>query len=287
LADFTKADRYIITSAQNNTPVDKKFWAAIKAWAKHYDAQILVIPILYRVGTVLSEDIFWPREVEPYLVQNEVQLAPGVRVFGDLKIGATAVNPLSGLEAMSQGDSAIIGHAQIQMKTVATPQNKLPKILQTTGTTSQKNYSDTKAGKKGDFHHSLGAAIVEIDEPLFHIRCVTGDNKSEFYDLDLHCTSRGVKKVNKIEGIVLGDEHVMFSCPEVRAATFVLDDSIVSTLKPKYIVRHDLIDSYSVSHWHNSDPATQFKKHITGENSLLAELHMTAKYLEATTPTGS
>jgi hypothetical protein len=282
LVNLKGNDRFIITSAQNNTPVDTNFWKSLLAWADYFSAQILVIPMLYKVRP--ETEIWWAPEVVPFLINEEIKLAKGVRVFGDLPISATAVNPLAGLESLSQGDSAIFGHTQIQMRTVATPQNRLPKILQTTGTTTLKNYKRGKAGKKGSFHHSLGAAIVELNDGIFFIRGITGNSNSEFYDLDLHCTPRGVKKIKQIEGIVVGDEHEQWNCPEVRAATFDDEDSIVNTLKPKLIIRHDVTDSYSISHHHKNSPSIQYQKHLTGMNNLRAELDATARFLEETTP---
>lgn len=290
LKKLLKNERFIITCAQNNTPIDKKVWGAIKSWAKHFKAQIIVIPVLYKVRNALGElekEAWWPPEVEPYLIQNEIKLAPGIRVFGDLKISATNVNPLAGLEIISQGDSAIIGHPQIQMKTVPTPQQKLPKILLTTGSVTIKNYADSGPGKKGDFNHSSGAAIVELDREFFHIRSVVGDSKGEFYDLDLHCTSRGVKKIKSIPGIVLGDEHEWFNSPEVREATFDAPDSVIKTLKPKLIIRHDVTDSYSITHHHKNSPSIKYSKHFNNMDSLEMELESTVRFLEETTPKGS
>jgi hypothetical protein len=286
LVDLDNNNRFIVTSAQNNTPVDGSFWKSLQMWADYYKAQILVIPMLYKVRPDPEQEIWWAPEVIPYLIKDEIQLAKGIRIFGDLKINATAVNPLAGLESISQGDSAIIGHTQIQMRTVATPQHKLPKILQTTGTTTQKNYKEGKAGKKGSFHHSLGGVIVELDDAndTFFIRGVTGNSKSEFYDLDLHCTPRGAKLIKKIPGIVLGDEHEKFHCPDVRAATFDDQASIVNILKPKFIVRHDVSDMYSISHHHAKSPSIKFRKYMTGNNNLHAELEDTAVFLEETTP---
>lgn len=284
-------DRYIITSAQNNTPVDKVFWRALQQLADYYRALIIVIPVLYRNPTNLqdleNEDAWWPQEVSPYLVGNRLQLCPGLCLLGDIRVQATATNPLVGLEALSQGDSAIIGHAQIQMRTIATPQHALPKILHTTGSVSVKNYSNTKAGIKGAFHHSLGALVVERDGNIFHLRSVVGDEKSEFYDLNLHATAGKVKKISHIEALVTGDSHAVFHCPKVRKATFDDKKSIVRTLNPKRIVRHDLVDSYSISHWHRGHPVTNFKKWLRGTNSLQKELEATARFVEETTPKGT
>jgi hypothetical protein len=284
LKGMTSSNYYIVTSAQNNTGIDRKFWKAIKKYAEYLDAQILVIPILYLPAGFAKrhDDVYWPSELNPYLVDNEVRLCLSLRVMGNVKITATAVNPLSGFESLTQGDSALFGHAQIQMKTVATPQNRLPKILQTTGSVSEKNYSKAKAGIKGDFHHSLGAVIVEIDEGVPHIRGIVGDERSEFYDLNLHITARGVKKCNEVEALVIGDEHALWIDEDVKLATFTVDDSLVNLLRPKFVVRHDLIDSYSVSHWHRNSPSIKYKKHINGEDSLWFELSQTSTYLEET-----
>jgi len=285
-----KHSTFIITSAQNNTPVDKLFWRALLNLQKHYNAALFVIPTLYRnpsIPGIEKEDAWWPQEVMPYLIDEGVQLAPGIVVMAQVKIGATTDNPLTGLDSLSRGDSAIFGHAQIQMKTVATPQHKLPKILMTTGSTSEKSYGMSKSGIKGAFHHALGAAIVEVSGDVFHIRGVVGDEKSEFYDLDLHVTARGVKEGYRAEALVVGDEHTMFTCPDVVKATFTNPDSIVNVLRPKFIVRHDVIDAYTISHHHDHSPSVRYAKYKFNKNRLIEELELTARYIEDTTPKSS
>jgi hypothetical protein len=290
LAGMRDSDIFVVTCAQNNTPLDLKAWAGIKKYAKFRDAQILVVKLLYRnptcPGELASKVAWWPPEVEPYLIEQQIQIAPGIRVVGDAGIGACAVNPLTGFETLTGADSAVFGHAQIQMKTVATPQNRLPKILQTTGSISQKNYSKSKSGKKGEEHHSLGFSVIEVDreEEIFHLRTVTGDKDSEFYDLNYHITSRGVKKINRVEAIILGDEHVDVLSQDVKRATFEGPDSIVQTLRPKYIVRHDVIDGGSISHHHQKSPSTRYEKYLEGKNCLFGELKRVAQHVEETTP---
>ncbi len=288
IAEMLKSRRYLITSVQNNTPLNQKFWKGLKRYAKYKKAQLLVIPLLYRnptgPGELQSESAWYPPEVIPYLIENEVTILPGLRLMGDARINATAINPLTGFESMTGPDSAIFGHAQIQMKMVATPQNKLPKQLLTTGSCSTKNYSKSKAGKKGDFHHSLGAAIIEQgSEGIFHIRSIVGDHQSEFYDINLHVTDRSVKKI-KVPGLVLGDEHVNTMCPDVKAATFTDSDSIVNTCMPEIIVSHDVVDSYAITHHHRQSPSIRFKKSLHGTDRLVDELEQTARHIEETTP---
>ncbi len=289
IAEISKSKKYIISSAQNNTALDQRFWKAILKYAEHFKAQILIVPVLYKVRTnkLDSKDAWWPPEVEPYLVQNDIKLINGVRLMAHVPIVAPATNPLTGFESLSQADSAIFGHGQIQMRTIPTPQRRLPKILQTTGSVSEKNYTRSKAGIKGDFHHSLGAVIVEESENgNAHIRGIIGDENSEFYDLDYHCTAKQVKKVTSIPAIVLGDEHVIDSCPDVQEATFGTD-GIVQSCRPLYIVRHDVIDAYSVSHHHRNSPSIRYQKYWEETDRLEDELKQTARHIENTTPSFS
>ena len=288
------AKRILVSSALNNVPVDPKFWLAISRYASAIDAAIVIIPVMYRnptmPGQAEKEEAWWPQEVIPYLCQSDISPFPGVRIMGNVKVAATTTNPLSGLDSLSRGDSCVIGHAQVQLRCVATPQQKLPKLLLTTGSVSQKSYSKSKAGILAAFHHSLGFAVIEQDnedEAIFHLRSVVGDEQSEFYDLDKHVSSNSIKTGKHAEALILGDEHSLFTSQEVVSSTFRDENSIVKVLKPKYLVRHDLIDSYSISHHHRGQPDRQYMKYKTNVNKLEEELQLTKRYLESTTPKGS
>ena len=52
------------------------------------------------------------------------------------------------------------------------------------------------------------------------------------------------------------------------------------------IIRHDIIDGYSISHHHQKSASKKYSKFLTGKNSLKAELDETARHLEETTPKG-
>ncbi|MCI0562655.1 MAG: hypothetical protein MN733_29600, partial [Nitrososphaera sp.] len=108
--------RVIVSSSQNNTKLDPKFWSALRRYATHIDAAIVIIPVMYRNPTMPGQDAqeaWWPSEVMPYLCQSDISPFPGVRIMGNVKVAATATNPLSGLDSLSRGDSCVIGHAQV------------------------------------------------------------------------------------------------------------------------------------------------------------------------------
>jgi len=278
-----KHDKFIISSVQVNTKVHKAFWASVKQYAFHNNCGILLRPVYYlwSANKALRE---FDGDVEWYLVENDIDLHDGLTLM-DVQVSATAVNPLTGLDGLTGQRSAIVGHPQIQMKTVATPQKTMPKIMVTTGSISEKNnYSPSKAGKKGAFHHSLGAVVVELDGPIFHIRNITGDKKGEFYDLGHKYTPDGKFKLDRVEALVTGDEHQWWMDESVANATYFNRDSIVKMLRPKKIVRHDIADSFSISHWHNRDVVTQYLKRQHRQSSLAKELEDAANFINSSTP---
>jgi hypothetical protein len=283
-------DKYIVTAAMNNTPIDERFWKSIRRYAKANNARIIVAPIRYRNPTspkeytLQGEGWWWPEEVVPYLCAATIKLHERLWFIGDMRIGATAVNPLSGLDYVGKGASTIFPHSQVSMRTVPTPQYDLPKCMLTTGTCSVPKYSESKAGAKAYFNHSIGAVAVEKDGNSFHFRHVLADTEGGFYDLDTYYHAKGIKRKQKAAALILGDTHAWWADPEVRNATFDDAESMVNVLKPPKIVHHDLVDAYSVSHHHQKDPITQIAKTRSNRNSLLEELSHVVQYLDETTP---
>lgn len=290
-AEIKKAKRFIITSAMNNCPVDPNFWASLQTYARKTKACLLVIPSRYKNPTSKAESektdagSWWAQEVHPHMTDEQIKLNDHLRIMADYRVNATATNPLSGLDTISGGISTIFGHAQIQMKTVPTPQYDIPKIMQSTGSCTEPIYSDTRAGKRGLFNHSLGAAVVELGgKDKFFIRTISADNTGGFYDLDYYYGPKGAEKSSQVEALITGDEHAMFNDERNKAAVYLNKDSICNVLKPKVIVRHDVFDGYSISHHNRKDPMIQYSKHKMGHHLVKDELELTAAHIEETTP---
>jgi hypothetical protein len=250
----------------------------------------MVIPTRYRNPDShhegIADDMTWPAEVQPYLVDRDIKVHKHLMLMGDMKINATAANPLNGVESLSRGRSAVYGHAQVQMRLVATPRHDLPRILHTTGSCSVPNYSRSTAGKKALFHHSFGALVVETCGNRFHMRELLGSDDGSFYDLTRRYDVSSVTDGHSIAALVLGDEHVKFMTPEVRRVTFG-PGGIVETLKPGVLVRHDMHDHYSGSHHHESDTLLRVAKAHAGDDCVEAELTLLRDHIAATTPPGS
>jgi hypothetical protein len=270
--------RYIVTAAQNATPLHTGFWQALLKAADHYEAELLVIPLRYRNPTSRFEakeqetDEWWDERTVPYLWNVRKSLNENIAVLGDIKIQPTAVEPLTGLEGFTAGESTIVGHTKLAFRTVPTPGHKFPKIMTTTGACTKVNYSDTRAGKHGEFHHTLGAVIVEIKDKKFWLRHLNGNRDGSFTDLDKHFNASGVRPAAAPAAVVLGDTHVDFCDPSVDRATFGLR-GLVPTLKPGKIVWHDLLDAYSCSPHHRGNPFNAIAKLRSGLDDVSAEVH--------------
>ena len=281
--------RFIITAAQNATPIHEEFFASLRAYADAIGAELLVIPYRYKNPTSRWSDSqenaeWWAADLVPYLYNVRARLNKNLVVLGDIKVQPTAGEPLSGFEAITSGESAILGHAKLQLRSIPTPGHKMAKIITTTGACTVSNYSDTKAGKKGDFHHTLGACIVEIDGTKFFLRQLNGNKSSgEFTDLDMTWSPRGGRKAERALAVVLGDVHVGFTDPKVHEATFG-KGGIIETLRPRHIVYHDLHDGYACNPHHRGNPFNAIAKVRNNLGDVKAEVERAAKYVVDNTP---
>jgi transposase len=193
-------DKFIITWAQNNTKIHKGFYKNIEAYAKEINADIHIILGRYKNPNRLNENSeeTWVEEVLKYGDASRHDIHKYVSIMSDVKIQPTAVNPMSGMEGLSGINSCIFGAPKVQMEMIPVLENNKPKMMLSTGALTVKNYSDSKAGKKGEFHHTFGFCIVEIkNKDIFFVRQVTADDKTgDFTDLIYKVENGEVKKIS-------------------------------------------------------------------------------------------
>jgi len=290
---LTGSNRFLITAAQNATPVHKEFLASLELACSSLNAELVVVPIRYknptsRWSSSQANEEVWAPELQPYLFNRRKMLNRNLVLLGDIKTQPTAMSPLSGFDALTMGESGILPHTKLEMKTIPTPQSAMPKILTTTGAVTVENYTDSKAGALGRFHHTLGACLAEVGSREFHLRQINADKgDGRFHDLDkvygADWVQGGVGKGLEAEALVLGDTHVDFADPEVVRAT----DEMIEVLKPRHIIWHDLCDSYSVNPHHKDNPFITIAKMKAGKSNVLDELSRAVKFVAERTPAGT
>lgn len=282
--------RYIVTAAQNATPVHAEFWAIIRQIAAFYSAEIMVVPLRYKNPTShwsgsQGNAEFWDAAVRPYLWNKRHALNANITLLADLKIQPTAVSPLTGADGLSHASSGIIGHTKVQLKSIATPQSRMAKVLMTTGACTVENYTDSRAGRIGEFHHSLSCVLVELDGKRFYPRHVHYDAKSKSAtDLGIRFHAYGPPTVApRPLALSMGDTHVDFIDPTVERATFGAG-GMVPTLQPLNLIWHDLNDDYSCNPHHQGNPFNTIAKARSGRDDVRGEVFRSIAYVRDKTP---
>jgi hypothetical protein len=273
---------FIVTAAQNATPVVEDWWNVLKYIAREKKAELAVIPLRYKNPTSLwsasqRNEEFWAPELVPYLLNQRHNLNANLTIIGDIKIPPTKSSPLSGFDALSTTHSAIFGHPKLQMLTVPTPASKMAKILTTTGVITQPNYTDSGLGKTAEFHHSLSAILIEVSGKRFYLRQLHYDKKTKSCtDLATRYTATGKEHV-RAAALVMGDMHIRF----VDAAVARARRKLVKLVRPKVRVWNDTLDSYSCTPHHEGNPFIQQEKQAVGYDDVAREVRQAIKYIAA------
>jgi hypothetical protein len=181
-----------------------------------------------------------------------------------------------GFEGITGESSCILGHPRVHLKSLPVLEGNPHKVLMSTGAVSIKNYTDSGAGKKGEFHHTYGFVIVEVkDENVFFARQVTAKEDGSFIDLYFKVDEGRVSKIDSVSALVLGDTHVANIDVDVDKVT----KKLVKKIKPKTIVVHDIKDGESISHHDLKDPIELYRKHLEGRDLLKKEVDLTLDWL--------
>lgn len=113
-----KKKRFIITWAQNDTPVHEEFIVNMEAYAREIDADIHVIAGRYKNPTSVFTDKSydtWSERIAGYLDANRHEVHKHMWIMSDVKIQPTAVDPMTGLQGMSGINSCVFGSPKVHM----------------------------------------------------------------------------------------------------------------------------------------------------------------------------
>lgn len=279
--------RYLLTSAQNNTPLNEKMWASLNALARHYDAAIMVGTYTYNTnaygplavkrgrehGKITS--LWYDPRLEEHIVDRRIELGNGLVWCGEMNILPTAVDPLSGLETFAHRKSAIFPHAKLAMRSIPTMLGEWAKINYTTGTVTQSNYIQKKEGIKAEHHHSYSALLVEVnDKGSWFVRQVHANSQTgEMRDLDVVADGDKVTTGNRVEAITWGDLHATMADEDVVASS----QQMLNYLRPKVQFLHDIMEGASTSRHQLKDknPHVAFDRWMRGLHRVEVELQKT------------
>lgn len=285
--------RYILTSAQNNTPVHAGTWQNLRVLADYYSAEIFVGTFTYDQNSygVMSvkkdtykggeRTLWYAPEVKPFFKDDRIQLGAGLVWCGEANIIPTAGDPLSGCEVYEGRQSVIFPHAKIAMRSVAATGGSGAKLVYTTGTVTQRNYIQKRAGMMAEFHHTYGGLLVEVNSKgVWRVRQLDAEDATgTIHDLTLKVENGVVTDGHRIEAIIWGDIHATRIDPEVLALSATAENNMLDVLKPKHQFIHDLIEGASVNHHDARKPLERFKTSLRGLTLVRDELRVSANVL--------
>lgn len=279
--------RFILTSIQNNTLPHRNFFESLIQYATHIDAKLLVSKYTYNKNGFQNgqgeKGLHYDSLFTPYLQEQNCFLNGHDFAFlAELNILPTANYPLSGFAEALNGFSAAIGHAQITSEAVPALKGETVKRLYSTGTATQKNYIQQKAGQAAETRHCYGALLVEFDDAgQFWCRQLqTMDDSGVFYDLNLSANPFGVtESKGNVLGLQYGDIHAEKLDDECATASFG-DNSLLDYLQPRFQFIHDVHDFTSRNHHNRNSGVFLAKQYAEGRDSVLEDLRDTGAVLE-------
>jgi len=281
-----ESEKYIITSAQNNTYVHRKFLETLEVAAEELNAKILVGTFSYNTrgfqNLEKGEGEWFDPKIVKYITDKPVKLCNDLMFCGELNILPTAVSPFSGLNSYTKQRSGIVPHAKMQLESLPTHKSRPSRMMYSTGTVTQRNYVAKKAGQKAEFDHVFGALIVEVDKKkgLSWVRQISADKDGSFYDLDKCYTVEGSFEHDGVLGVNYGDIHAEKEDEEIFNLSFgEREDSILNALKPKYQLIHDVLDFEARNHHNIDDPHFMFKMHVENKGKVVDNIKCVANTL--------
>jgi hypothetical protein len=242
---------YIISSAQNNT-LPHPFLLSLELLADTLDAKLLLMPIKY---TTTLEGLerktpTYDKAVKPYLLENNIWLGGRglVRLAVEANIVPTAKQPINTAANLNSGEGlTIVASPKKQLKTLPRPKDGSHRWVYTTGTCTQRHYTDTRAGEEGCNSHVFGAIVVNVtqDGKIEHCEIVADESGAFYYGLYRY-DGLELSQIHKTPALVLGDLH----CEKMCQSSLARSLAQIEEYQPSQVILHDTLDFMSRNH-HN------------------------------------
>lgn len=281
---------YVVTCAQNNTPVNETFFAALLRYVDYVGAELIICPITYNKSGFQQpaqdyhgDDLYYVEEVKPYLNANQIDLG-GLQVIGNANVLPTARNPLSSFESVtSNGIDIVIPATKIALKCVAALKNSTGKVMYSTGTVTERNYIMRKAGAVAATEHNIGALVIDTrSNPPFVRQLEQMEGFDGFYDEKILYTSQGVSYNHNPAALQFGDVHA----EKAERKQLEEANNLIKYYNPEHLLLHDVLDFSSRNHHNIKDPHFVFEQTQAG-NTVAGDLKMVAKAVDSFVESGT
>ncbi|MCH4539484.1 hypothetical protein [Ochrobactrum sp. A-1] len=288
--------RFLISAAQDDTPVHQEFLRNMEAYAQYIGAHIVIGGHTYQLG--LFEDhsaqanVYDPLLL-PYLCHDRVQLTPDVLYLGSANVLPTTANPLNGWLTQNHGGHVIVPHSRIALQSIPRLQGQDPRFAVSTGTVTMPNYTARAAGQKSIFHHTFGFTVVEIDvDGEVFLRPISASDDGTFQDLNTFVMDGECFGDQRVRAISWGDIHHEQLDDTIAATSFGYDRktkqrldniNILDGLQPEVQFFHDTLDFRRRNHHNLHDPHVMALVSAGGSENVEAEVQEASNFIAACT----
>jgi hypothetical protein len=209
LMPVIEGQRFIVTSAQNNTEAASVL-PQLKQLAEDMEAKLLIMPIHYNKNAFSSavEDPneYYCAESQPYLMQQDSWLGGlnGVLLAVNAFVSPTAKQPVNAAKMLNAGEAiTIVASPKQDCLPIPVMEDQNKRKAWTTGTCTNYNYTESRAGAEAETRHKFGALIIDVDaitREIF-VTNVTQGNDGTLQTWE-QCADDGIEV-----DVVLGDLH--------------------------------------------------------------------------------
>lgn len=302
--------RYFVSSLQNNTHPHPGF-NNVLAYVDYLDGynggdtcELIVGTFSYQKATYGKKAVkrdsykgdeadkdWYALEVEPYIVDDSVELAPGLIWCGEQNILPTNKNPLASMEDYNGRSSNIVPHAAIEMRSVPSMPDEATKFNYSTGTVGQMNYIQKRAGILAERRHTYGGLLVEVDDAgNWWVRQIYIDQDDAIMDVGPRGTQGVYVQLGEVHercvvaAMYWADYHAVGMSPWVKELCWG-EGGMLDELGCRWQFVADVLSMRSRSPHEEANPYRWLEKHYEGEDSVQDEVDLTASALaESTRP---
>lgn len=277
---------YLITSAQNSTPVHEGLVSNMEAYMEYFRAtsscELVVVASRYRNPTLYDEGLkknYWDERVSDYLVASRQPITGTSLVVGaDIRVPYTTILPINNVRALAKDFSLIVGHPKQDYESLIGLDTDIERDIYTTGScTLPNNYSDTMSGKKAENNHKMGFIHVMVQsDGSYSVINVEADEYGNFLTPYLEVRDGEViKNPHTIDTVVVGDIHAGFHDKEVLEEVYAFCADVL----PKNVVLHDVLSAETVHRYNIKDVYKAYQL-LKGGWTIEGELDMAMEVIE-------
>jgi hypothetical protein len=269
-----EGDKFILTTAQNNTDHNPALLGALLNFAKEKSAKLIIGETLYNKNSYLqpeeqNEQVYFDPTILPYMINYRAYLGnESLLFFGNAHVSPTAKDVLSGFQAATAHD-LVVPATQVALQVLPALKGSRPRRMYGTGSVTKRNMLERKAGQTASFN-SAGLYCEKQSDGTFNCRQLELiEDSMGFYDIDgCYYRADSIERSLRPASVQLGDVH----SEQLDISVWWECLDFIKKLNPEHVVLHDVLDFSSRNHHNKQSMAFLYSQEANG-NSIVTDIN--------------